>query len=598
MSNSRSTLCVLAGALLLLVASCQSGASFSARLEIYGGATLPATTRVDGPATLAASAALDASAHTLALRSERLAEESQAVADLLVSLEEGLAMRVESLLSSSEGRAALSVSFDSYLAAWRESLEHLAQIAAWWEQDADLSNSLERGADGRLRFKATAFFAARARVFSEARQAGAFEVQGLDVEPLLLARVERRFAERGALTPYAKELAQTILNHFPDQRRSDPTLQSLGGPREPWREARVHELLDKLSYGPRESELIVRGQEVLDDQLAATIEDVLGMTDAFLYEVDSLAPACTPLREAAQAFEGTVLASIARALDPTEVEDPLSLARVAGALGRLQQAGRDAVGLGERLVRRGSLAGLREAWSRLQRDLPFAADRADLFELMERDSDPAMGALRARGAERGAGFAKSLQAELTALEAQAVAVEEALSNALAREADTERAARRHSLRGTDPNLKLVTDPERAEQWRSLPIGSTIVETDGPAQFVVVQDGPTNYRLKRLDTDPTQFARNEPRDDPFEILASLAEVAGGDSGTGRSSRQRELVEGLSDQLLLQLTERVEAARRDLRMGGDPNELRARLQGLLDSYRAQFDGLAGQLEPSDS
>ncbi len=597
MSGARASSCLLAIALLWLSSACQSGASFSARLEIYGGATLPATTRVDGPATLAASAALDSAAHTLALRAERLADESRAVADALVTLERGLDRRVEALLATSEGRDALAASYENYLGAWRESLEHLAQIAAWWEQDADLSNSLERGLDGRLRFKAAAFFQARGRVFAEARLAGAFEVQGLDVERLLHSRVARRFAERGALTPYARQLSEVVLACFPEFRSDDPTLQALPGPREPWREARVRELLDKLSYGPREAELVVRGSEVLEGELANSLAGVLTLTEAFLYEVDALAPACAPLREAAQEFEGTVLSGIARALDPAEVEDPLGLARVAAALGRLQQAGRDAVGLGERLVRRGSLAGLRNAWRDLDRRLSAAEDRAELFAGLQRDGDASLGALlERRGEERGS-YAELVRAELSSLEAQAVAVEEALASALAREADTERAARRHSLRGTDPNLKLVTDPERAELWRSLPIGSTSVRTGGEAQFVVVQDGPTNYRLKRLDTDPTQFARTAERDDPFEILASLAEVAGDGGGSDRSNRQAELVEGLADQLLLQLTERVQSARRDLEMGADPRDLRARLQGLLDSYRAQFDGLAGQLEPSD-
>lgn len=598
MSPARAVLGLIVGALLFASSACQNGANFSARLEIYGGATLPATTRVDGPATLAASAALDSAAHTLALRAERLADESRSVADALVALEQGLSLRVESLLSTSEGRDALARSYENYLAAWRESLEHLAQIAAWWEQDADLSNSLKRGLDGRLRFNAAAFFQARGRVFAEARLAGAFEVQGLDVERLLHIRVAQRFAERGALTPYARQLAEVMLECFPDYKSSDPSLQALPGPREPWREARVRELLDKLSYGPRESELVVRGKEVLDGELANSIEGVLNLTDAFLYEVDSLAPACAPLRDAAQEFEGTVLSSIARALDPAEVEDPLGLARVASALGRLQQAGRDAVGLGERLVRRGSLAGLRNAWRDFEGRLSFADERSELFAGLQRDGDPSLGALLARGGGERGTYAELVRSELTALEAQAVAVEEALASALAREADTERAARRHSLRGTDPNLKLVTDPERAELWRDLPIGSTSVSTDGPAQFVVVQDGPTNYRLKRLDTDPTQFARTAERDDPFEILASLAEVAGEGGGSDRSNRQAELVESLADQLLLQLTERVESARRDLEMGADPSDLRARLQGLLDSYRAQFDGLAGQLEPSDA
>lgn len=597
MSAVRAVLGLVVGALLLASSACRNGASFSARLEIYGGATLPATTRVDGPATLAASAALDSSAHTLALRAARLADDSRAVADALHALEEGMSLRVEALLSTAEGRDALAASYTNYLAAWREGLEHLAQVAAWWEQDADLSNSLERGLDGRLRFKAVAFFQARGRVFAEARQAGAFEVQGLNVESLLHRRVAQRFAERGALSPYARQLSEVILECFPDYTSVDPSLQALPGPREPWREARVRELLDKLSYGPSEPELVVRGAEVLDGELAASLEGVLRLTDAFLFEVDSLAPACAPLREAAQEFEGTVLSSIARALDPAEVEDPLGLARVAAALGRLQQAGRDAVGLGERLVRRGSLAGLRNAWSDFETRLSSADDRAGLFAGLVRDGDPSLGGLLARSGGEPEPYAEVVRSELLALEAQAVAVEEALSSALAREADTERAARRHSLRGTDPNLKLVTDPERAELWRDLPIGSTSVNTAGPAQFVVVQDGPTNYRLKRLDTDPAQFARTTERDDPFEILASLAEVAGEGGRGDRSSRQAELVEGLADQLLLQLTERVDSARRDLEMGAEPSELRARLQGLLDSYRVQFEGLAGQLEPRD-
>jgi sugar-specific transcriptional regulator TrmB len=63
------------------------------------------------------------------------------------------------------------------------------------------------------------------------------------------------------------------------------------------------------------------------------------------------------------------------------------------------------------------------------------------------------------------------------------------------------AIRNQPFVAADPNIQTITKPENAENWRTVPVDALAARGDGLTEFIIVQDGPTTYRLKELRVDP-------------------------------------------------------------------------------------------------
>lgn len=79
----------------------------------------------------------------------------------------------------------------------------------------------------------------------------------------------------------------------------------------------------------------------------------------------------------------------------------------------------------------------------------------------------------------------------------------------------------------DPNIKLLLREDAEEHWCPIPVDSLLAWGDGDAQYVVVQDSPTVYRIKEMHLDPQGVVELQVSmaDLGFELFEKVAQATG-------------------------------------------------------------------------
>ena len=155
----------------------------------------------------------------------------------------------------------------------------------------------------------------------------------------------------------------------------------------------------------------------------------------------------------------------------------------------------------------------------------------------------------------------------------------------------------------DANIREITKKENMDLWNKVAVDSLKVNSSGNSRYVIVQDGPVNFRLKELNSDPTSVARFglTVADVGLEILNALVlkgaldlDKEGGSSGASAppppdATRSAELARVLSGELedaSADFQRELDAI--DKSLAGKPTaaeltSLKARLQGLLERHK---------------
>lgn len=226
----------------------------------------------------------------------------------------------------------------------------------------------------------------------------------------------------------------------------------------------------------------------------------------------------------------------------------------------------------------------------------------------------------------GASAATGEGTDLAGLLADLSALTEKLGTALhvASQLTAAEVSARTAFRATDENLKVITDPIHEKDWRKIPIDDLAVDGAGDAQFVVVQETPLTYRLKRMHADPSKAVEltMSVADVGLDILKTFVlkgaplpgDTGGTTPGTGEATSSggsggkdaaavacRAGVRDLANKLrteLVQLPTKPAATGKEPAKpaAADPVQV-ARVTGILRGYRALLTACGGELDSDD-
>lgn len=134
----------------------------------------------------------------------------------------------------------------------------------------------------------------------------------------------------------------------------------------------------------------------------------------------------------------------------------------------------------------------------------------------------------------------------------------------------------------DPNLKVITSEEGFNHWNVVPLDIAKASGDGESQYIIVQDGPTNYRIKEVHVDPTGVVGLQLTfaEIGFGILKEVASAAAGVDLPGKDKTTGETTTP---------TTVSDAAT----MGERERHFQERLRAAVLSFRASLQELKGQL-----
>ncbi|WP_419659186.1 uncharacterized protein Dvar_80680 [Desulfosarcina variabilis str. Montpellier] len=170
---------------------------------------------------------------------------------------------------------------------------------------------------------------------------------------------------------------------------------------------------------------------------------------------------------------------------------------------------------------------------------------------------------------------------------------------------------------TDPNIKEITsevDESGKDMWQPKPIDNLVVEGGGDAQYIIVQDSPKNFRLKKLSVDPSKVIdlKLSIADAAVEVLGSVALSAAGMYGipvpeagpnqnqpneiplSGTSVREQELIikeeADISFQgLKVSLQNILNQIPSDGLSDNISAEMKSRLKGILKGYQTELQAI---------
>jgi hypothetical protein len=100
------------------------------------------------------------------------------------------------------------------------------------------------------------------------------------------------------------------------------------------------------------------------------------------------------------------------------------------------------------------------------------------------------------------------------------------------------------FRAADNNIKTITDDINKDEWNTIPVSGLNASGDGNAQYVIIQDSPTNYRVKEFSVDPSSVIQFQldTTDVAVGILKTVASAAASAYGVplnlGKSSTSGE------------------------------------------------------------
>lgn len=164
----------------------------------------------------------------------------------------------------------------------------------------------------------------------------------------------------------------------------------------------------------------------------------------------------------------------------------------------------------------------------------------------------------------------------------------------------------------DPNIGTILDEANAQLWRKVPVDQLKSSGEGTAQYVVVQDGPTSYRLKELQIDPQgvvslQVSMGEIGLGLLSEVASLAAASAGvrtssdnDGGEpspmsgGGGSALPSQMQLLKDEYQRMISTLLAELRPTLESAGSVSlaKLQSTLAGTLESYQRNMEDLAAE------
>lgn len=176
-------------------------------------------------------------------------------------------------------------------------------------------------------------------------------------------------------------------------------------------------------------------------------------------------------------------------------------------------------------------------------------------------------------------------------------------------------ARSQPFRIADPNLATISHDDGHSHWLEVPLDELVASGDGLAQYIIVQDGPTSYRLKELHVDPTSVVGLQITiaDVGVELLTKAAAIASGvdlssvlsRDGQKEPSPPASLGADLSAARERELNEVKQATLRDLlaklraiqQDASDParlDEVRGKLRGTLGGYGKLLEGVRDDVQ----
>lgn len=182
---------------------------------------------------------------------------------------------------------------------------------------------------------------------------------------------------------------------------------------------------------------------------------------------------------------------------------------------------------------------------------------------------------------------------------------------------------------TDPNLKLITSATNRTRWNAVPVNGLKALGDGNAQYIVVQDNLTTFRVKELSVDPSgvvnlnldagemavdlvgQLAsaaaaaygiplgevlakggEATPTSPESDAAAPTARVGAREAETIVTEETREMLRGLASRLREQLRSLEDALARSQGKPSDPVATR-QLKSLLQNYERQLEAIGASI-----
>lgn len=174
------------------------------------------------------------------------------------------------------------------------------------------------------------------------------------------------------------------------------------------------------------------------------------------------------------------------------------------------------------------------------------------------------------------------------------------------------AIRKDPFEATDPNIKVITDKDNLQFWNLAPVNGLDGVGDGDAQYIIVQDSPTTFRVKELSVDPTSVVQlnTDVGAIAVEVLKGLGTAAAGVAGVsipkkgGGSSGEvttgpdiselEELVSASASKTIAALLARLRALKSGLPDDANPNNsAQQQLVGSLNNYETQLDAIVQEI-----
>jgi len=560
-------------ALLATLSACSFKGSLDVTVQVYGGEVAPVEYAPDGASIVAGAQEVVESCAEAQRRVSDLSKALRSAGKTYATVASGFA---EHLQSAWSGKIAPSAA--KFAKAWAE----LATAAAGAADAAKLKELLAER-------KKSAF------------AAGAYAIDSVDLHDLLFTATKKKL---GRTTPEAR-LFQDLGEALVSEKISDALSKASrsGGT----------ELAKKLS----DMKFADEDFEIKEDALLMT--RAKARSDDAADRLASLAGALDPALTGVKAAGETTIAAARPflALPAANADAPKDLATLLRSATDLRlEANKFASQIAEQPPE-GQARGLLDAWNGMLKQLVeegrFAPLRARLPEdlrQMLKTALEASGELRDLGEVQDA-LRRDLdrcEAALAAATAGPAQVRQLAGNLVA-------LVRSRPFEAADPNIRTITKVENEKHWHLLPVDMLETSGDGLTQFVIVQDGPTAYRLKELHVDPAGVVdlRLSVGDVALDLLEAVAQAQLGVSlGGGGEEEAKDKPPGPPPRDVLRadrerlLRTQAESVVGDLRRAlaaeaaRSPGPDAARLRAILEGHLARIDAVVAEakklLEPA--
>jgi hypothetical protein len=151
--------------------------------------------------------------------------------------------------------------------------------------------------------------------------------------------------------------------------------------------------------------------------------------------------------------------------------------------------------------------------------------------------------------------------------------------------------KKQPFRAADKNIKKITKESNEVYWNTQPVTGLDISGDGNAQYVIIQESPTHYRVKELSVDPSAVVQLnlDIGDMAVDLLKTAASAAASAYGIplpgagGKDSKGEELATSQPDtgnQADLAMQERLILDAMKKAISGLSARLRTQMQSLKD------------------